>query len=57
MDYISAAEMAKRWNVSKRRVTILCKEGRIPGAKILGNIWVVPDDAEKPEDPRRSKRV
>ena len=57
MDYISAAEMAKRWNVSKRRVTILCKEGRIPGAKILGNIWVVPDDAEKPEDPRISKRV
>lgn len=57
MEYISAAEMAKRWNVSKRRVTILCKEGRIPGAKILGNIWVVPEDAEKPEDPRRSKRV
>jgi excisionase family DNA binding protein len=52
-DYLSVAEIAAIWNISKRRVQVLCKEGRIPGAKIIGNIWVIPKDAEKPEDPRR----
>lgn len=53
MNFISAAEMAKNWGISKRRVTILCKEGRVPGAEIVGNSWAIPKDAKKPEDPRR----
>ena len=56
IDFVSAAEMAEKWHITKRRVTILCKEGRIPGAKIIGNIWVLPADAEKPEDPRRVRK-
>ncbi len=55
-DYISVAETATLWGVSKRRVQVLCKENRIPGAKIIGNIWVVPKDAKKPVDPRRKTK-
>ena len=56
MNFISAAEMAKNWGISKRRVTILCKEGRVPGAAIVGNSWVIPKDAKKPEDPRKMNK-
>ena len=30
--YISVAETAERWNVSQRRIQILCNENRIKGA-------------------------
>ena len=33
-NYISIQEMAVRWNMSKRRIQVLCKEGRIKGAKM-----------------------
>ena len=56
MEFLSAAEVANNWGVSKRRVTILCKEGRIPGAQIVGNMWVIPKDAKKPEDPRKENK-
>ena len=56
MEFLSAAEVANNWGVSKRRVTILCKEGRIPGAQIVGNMWVIPKDAKKPEDPRKMNK-
>jgi len=57
MEFLSAAEVANNWGVSKRRVTILCKEGRIPGAQIVGNMWVIPKDAKKPEDPRKERKT
>jgi len=52
MDYISVKEAANKWNISTRRVQILCSEGRIPGASRLGNIWAIPKDSEKPIDGR-----
>lgn len=55
-DYLTAAELANLWGVSKKRVQVLCKEGRVPGAKKIGNIWVAPRDADKPEDPRRKTK-
>lgn len=51
-DYISARDIANKWNISQRRVAILCMEGRIKNAKKLGNMWLVPDTAEKPIDKR-----
>jgi hypothetical protein len=30
----------------------LCLEGRIEGAEKFGNVWAIPDDAEKPKDER-----
>ncbi len=52
MDYITLAETAEKWGISNRRVQTLCSEGRIPGAKRMGNMWVIPIGAEKPVDAR-----
>ena len=52
MEYLSTAEVAKKWGITARRVQILCKEGRVEGAMYKG-IWLIPDGAKKPEDPRK----
>ncbi len=57
MEYISTSEIAKIWNVSRRRVTTLCREGRVEGAVFATNTWLVPKDAKKPEDPRRVRKM
>ncbi len=57
MDYLSTTEIAEKWNISRRRVSILCKEGRIPGAFLKGHMWLVPADAEKPEDLRKTENL
>lgn len=53
MEYMSAPQAAEKWGISERRVQILCKENRIPGASKLGYMWLIPKDAEKPVDGRR----
>ena len=52
VDYISTIDAGEKWNLSNRRVAILCSEGRIPGVKKVGNTWLIPADAEKPADAR-----
>lgn len=52
MEYLPIQELANKWNISKRRIQILCKDGRIDGAKMIGNMWVVPSNVKKPEDAR-----
>ncbi len=52
MDYVSIAETAEKWAISKRRVQTLCTEGRIPGFTRLGTMCAIPKDAEKPNDAR-----
>ena len=47
MDYLTSAECAKKWNVSQRRVSVYCKEGRIEGAFLMGRMWLIPKDAKK----------
>lgn len=56
MDYLTSAECAEKWNISQRRVAIFCKEGRIAGAVMRGRMWMIPSDAEKPEDPRKIQK-
>ena len=53
MDLLTTTEMAEKWNVSRRRASTLCAEGRIEGAILRGNTWLIPSDAKKPDDPRR----
>ena len=55
MDYMSAKEAAEKWCITQRRVAILCSENRIPNAEMLGNMWLIPADAEKPADGRSVK--
>lgn len=52
MEYLSALDVARKWGISKRRVQILCIENRIAGVKKVGNMWLIPEDAEKPQDGR-----
>ncbi|WP_446898808.1 HsdM family class I SAM-dependent methyltransferase [Clostridium sp. LBM24168] len=56
MEYISVSEIANEWNLSKRRVQILCSQGRIIDAKRIGNMWVVPINSKKPNDARRKEK-
>ena len=53
--YLSLREMAEKWGVSERRINQYCTQGRIPGAQKFGKSWAIPEDARKPEDPRRSR--
>ena len=50
--YMTVKEAAKKWNISDRRVRILCAEGKIPGVTHEGRSWMIPKDAKKPEDGR-----
>lgn len=56
MEYISAPEAAKKWGISERRVQKLCEENRIKGVARFSRMWLIPKDAEKPEDGRHRKR-
>lgn len=47
-------EMSKIWNISQRRITSLCRSGKIPGALKIKNVWQIPDDSKKPDDGRVS---
>ena len=51
-EYISTSEAAKRWELSRRRTTKLCSEGRIPNAIFVGDRWLIPADTKKPADAR-----
>lgn len=55
MEFISAAEAARRWHVTPRAVQQLCARGRIPGAEREGRAWRVPAGAVKPADLRRHR--
>ena len=35
-EMINVKEAAELWNLTSRRVSTLCKEGRIPGAVLIG---------------------
>ncbi len=51
-DYLSVAEMTEKWGISARRISLLCNQGRIPGAFKIGTSWAIPVSAEKPADQR-----
>lgn len=54
MEYLTVREMAEKWGISGRMVTIYCKEGRLPGSMKKGNLWLVPENVEKPVDNRKN---
>lgn len=54
--YLSLRDAAEKWGVSERRINQYCAEGRIPGAQKIGKAWAIPAGAEKPGDPRRTRR-
>lgn len=52
MEYISIHEISKKWNMKERKVTGLCRDNRIPGARKKGKVWLIPSDSLKPLDKR-----
>lgn len=54
IQYMSARDAAEKWNISQRRVSVLCAENRIPDVAMLGNMWIIPKDAKKPIDARKN---
>lgn len=53
--YLSAREIAEKWNISEKRVRVLCRANRIAGAVQSGRNWLIPSDAVKPADARLKK--
>lgn len=52
MEYMSISQAAEKWGITPRRIQVLCKQDRIPGAARIGYVWAIPLDAEKPKDAR-----
>ena len=48
MKYITVKEASQKWNVSTRRVQILCNQTRIKGAYRFGKSWMIPSTAVLP---------
>lgn len=57
MEYLTTVEMSEKWNISSRRIGVLCASGRIEGVIKKGKTWLIPSDAVKPVDGRYKKPV
>lgn len=51
-EYMTTKEASEKWDITERRINVLCKEGRIPGAYKEDKRWVIPINAVKPADKR-----
>ena len=56
MQYLSVAEIAKKWNISERSVRNYCAKGRVPDAFLDGKTWKIPKNAKKPERSNKRKK-
>lgn len=52
MEYLSIKQTAEKWEITPRRLQILCSQDRVKGAIRIGNYWAIPVDAMKPADRR-----
>lgn len=52
MIYLTTQQTAAKWNISDRRVRVLCRAGRIPGVIEENGSYLIPSDAVKPADKR-----
>ena len=51
--YLTAKEIADKWDVTETWISILCKRGSIPGAIKVKKRWFIPENTEKPADGRK----
>lgn len=57
MGFMTAGQAAEKWEISQRRVQVLCAQNRIEGVFKLGDNWAIPENAIKPEDKRKKKEA
>lgn len=55
MEYVDVKTAAARWGLTERRITALCRDNRIAGAKKKDGLWLIPENSEKPTDGRKDK--
>jgi len=55
MEYMKVTEAAEQWGISDRRVRILCQQGKIKGVVRKGRSYLIPVDAVKPIDGRKTR--
>ena len=55
MEYMKISKVAEKWGISTRRIRVLCSEGKVPGVIRKGNLYMIPENAPKPLDGRRSR--
>ena len=51
-EIMTVKDAAAQWEITPRRVQVLCDNGRVRGAFRLGGNWIIPIDAPKPIDGR-----
>lgn len=56
MEYLDTKQTAEKWGITERAVRKYCTEDRIEGAKQKKGIWLIPEDAEKPERINKSDK-
>lgn len=54
--FVSVLEMSERWDITPRRVQILCSQNRISGAIKQCGVWLIPCRAKKPERNKAGKK-
>ena len=57
MDYMTSTEASYKWQISPRQVQRLLADKRIPFAKKVGRIWIIPAHAGKPPDLRSARNL
>lgn len=55
-EFMNTTEAAARFNRHPTLVRKWCRQGRIPGAYMLGRDWLIPKDALKPSWGRPGRR-
>ena len=50
--YKTVSFIAEKWELKPRTIQMMCAQGKIEGATKVGNVWVIPDNTEKPIDLR-----
>jgi len=52
---ITTKQASLKWKISDRRIRLLCSQGKIDGAELIGKTWYIPDETVKPADGRIKK--
>lgn len=52
MRFMDVRTAAEKWEMTERRITMLCRDGKISGAKKEGKLWLIPEKAARPHDGR-----
>ena len=56
MGLVTTSEKAQEWGMSSRRVQKLAANDRIPGAKKIGGVWLIPSVSTKPTAEKLSEK-